>query len=222
MRGQPGTSSNSLMLLKGERKMKRLLVFVSVMAFLAGACTTSDSKQKTDLSKAQPGDKVTLSGTLQFNTVPNAVIPYGAQPALQFSDLALTPNGDFIDGKVNFTRTGQDDYVLVAVLSFENEMLFGYFDPNTDLNLHLPSGTVLLGIRGLEISGSNQGTVQFSLTGRIFSGYSVFGEKGTAYVFAVPGKVNPSSTLPGDQIDAETFQANSNVLAIPFDLNSGN
>ena len=201
--------------------MRRLLVLVSVMAFLVGACTTSDGKQKTDLSKARPGDKVTLSETLQFDTIPNAVIPYGAKPALQFSDLLLTPNGDSIDGRVNFTRNGQDDFVLVAVLSIENEMLFGYFDPDTDLNLHLPSGMVLFGIRGYEISGPDQGTIQFSLTGRIFNGYSVFGENGTAYVFAVPGKVNPSSALPGDQIDAETFQANSNVLETPFDLKSG-
>jgi hypothetical protein len=67
--------------------LKRLLVLVSVIAFLVEACTTSGGKEKTNLANAKPGDKVSLSETLQFDTVPNSVIPYGAKPALQFSNL---------------------------------------------------------------------------------------------------------------------------------------
>jgi hypothetical protein len=176
------------------------------------------SKQATDLSNTKPGEKVVLSETVASDMIPGLVIPYGSEPAIQLSNLHLTKGGDFIHGEVDFTRSNQDDFVLVAVLSLDKEILFAYFDPETDLNIHLPSGTVLFGTRGCEITGTGNGKIEFALTGKIFNGYSVFGEKMTVFVFAVPGKVNPKSTLQGDQSNHEAFLANSNVLETALDL----
>jgi hypothetical protein len=204
--------------------MKRLLVLVVATALLAGACSGSDGKKtdkKTDLSNAKPGDKVTLSETLQFDTVPNAVIPYATQPALEFSNLQLTPDGDYVSGKADFVRSGQDEFALVAVLSLKNEILFEYFSPDINLTLHLPSGTVLFGTQGYEMTGTDQGTIQFSVSGRIYSGYNIFEPDVTAYLFAVPGQVYSNSVLPGDQTVTDAFLANSNVLKMQVDLSSG-
>jgi hypothetical protein len=191
-----------------------LMIVTSACSFNFGR----GGARATDLSSAKPGDKVILSETVNLDIIPSSVIPYGSKPAIQFSNLQLTKGGDFVQGEVDFTRNNRGDFVLVAVLSLDKEILFAYFDPDTDLNVHLPSGTVLFGIRGCEISGADSGKIEFALTGRIFNGYSVFGEKATAFVFAVPGKVNPQSALPGDQRDPETFLANSNVLEVELDL----
>ncbi|MBU3947609.1 MAG: hypothetical protein KJ882_02730 [Proteobacteria bacterium] len=42
------------------------------------------------------------------------------------------------------------------------------------------------------------------------------GSKGTLYVFAVKGKVNPYSMMPGEQKDNTTYNTSSNVLNIDF------
>ncbi len=175
----------------------------------------NESGGAADLSKATPGAKVTM-GKLDFKGIPQSVVPYGAKPALTFTDLELTKTGDTIRGKVNFTRQGQDDFTLVAFLNMSDELLIGYSDMEKNLNLHLPEGTVLFGTQAYKLSGEKTGSVEFSLTGKVFNGYNVSGKKGTAYVFAVPGTVNPRSTLPGDQTDPETYQANSNVLEKDF------
>ncbi len=215
LQGTPGFVINGVVYNIGAQPFE---VFDSIIKSELARVGTDSQTDPADST----GDKVTLSETLQFDTIPDSVIPAGAEPALQFSNLLLTPNGDFVDGTVDFTRNGQDDFVLVVALSMENDILFGYFDSDTSFHLHLPSGMVLLGSMGYEISGEDQGTIEFSLTGRVFNGYSVFGASGTAYVFAVPGQVSPSSALPGDQADPETFHANSNVLEAPFDFKSGN
>jgi hypothetical protein len=178
--------------------------------------TASDeSGGATDLSQATPGAKVAM-GQMDVKGIPQSVVPYGAKPALVFTDLELTKTGDTIHGKVNFTRQGQDDFTLVAYLNMSDELLIGYSDVERNLNLHLPEGTALFGIQGYKLSGEKTGSIEFSLTGKVFNGYNVSGKKGTAYVFAVPGTVNPRSTLPGDQTDPETYQANSNVLEKGF------
>ncbi|MBN2117731.1 MAG: hypothetical protein JW730_14240 [Anaerolineales bacterium] len=119
---------------------------------------------------------------------------------------------------MDFTRIHRQDFVLIAVLSLDKEILFGYFDPDSNFNLHLPSGVVLFGITGCKITGTDHGKIEFALTGKVLNGYSVFGEKATAFVFAVPGQVNPQSILPSNQSDLETFLANSNVLETELDL----
>ncbi len=207
---------------KLTRSIASIQALLGLMIITSLACSLSSdlgrNGQDTDLSSAKPGDKVILSETVNSDIIPGSVIPYGSKPALQFSNLHLTGSGDFVNGEVDFTRSNQDDFVLVAVLSLDKEILFGYFDPDSNLNLHLPSGTALFGTRGCEITGTDNGKIKFALTGKVFNGYSVFGEKGTAFVFAVPGNVNPRSTLPGDQSDLETFLANSNVLETELDL----
>jgi len=174
-----------------------------------------ESGGATDLSQATPGAKVTI-GQLDFKGIPQSVVPYGAKPALVLADLELTKAGDIIHGKVSFTGQGQDDFTLVAYLNMSDEVLVGYSDVKRNLNLHLPGGTVLFGTQGYKLSGEKTGSIEFSLTGKVFNGYNVSGKKGTAYVFAVPGTVNPRSTLPGDQTDPETYQANSNVIEKDF------
>jgi hypothetical protein len=193
--------------------MKRILVPFIVMALLWVACSWGGGA--SDLSQAKPGKRLTMS-QVGFKGIPQSVVPYGAKPALAFTDLELTRNGDTINGKVNFTRQDQGDFVLVAYLSMQDELLIGYSDPKKNLNLNLPGGTALFGLRGYELSGGKMGSIEFSLTGRVFNGYDVRGKEGTAYIFAVPGTVNPQSTLPGDQTDPETYQASSNVLEKGF------
>jgi hypothetical protein len=193
--------------------MKRILVPFAVMALLWVACSWGGGI--SDLSRATPGAKVTM-GQIDVKGIPQSVVPYGAKPALVFTDLELTKTGDIIHGKVSFTRQDQGDFVLVAYLSMPDELLIGYSDPKRNLNLNLPGGTALFGIQGYKLSGEKTGSIEFSLTGKVFNGYNVSGKKGTAYVFAVPGTVNPRSTLPGDQTDPETYQANSNVVETDF------
>jgi hypothetical protein len=193
--------------------MKRILVPLTVMALLWVACSSGGAI--SDLSQAKPGKKMTMS-QVDFKGIPQSVIPYGSKPTLAFTDLELTRNGDTINGKVNFTRQGQGDFVLVVHLSMQDEILVGYSDPERNLNLNLPGGTALFGIQGYKLSGEKTGRIEFSLTGKVFNGYDVRGKAGTAYVFAVPGTVNPQSLLPGDQTDPETYQANSNVLEKGF------
>lgn len=193
--------------------MRHLLVFLMVVALSLAACGKSDGVP--DLSAATPGEEVTLSElSLDF---PQSVVPYGTEPALAFTDLELTQKGDTIHGKVNFTRQGQDDFTLVVYLNMSDEVLIGYLDAEQNLILHLPGGTVLFGVQGYQLSASETGTIEFSLTAKVFGGFNVTGGKGTAYVFSVPGTVNPRSTLPGDQTDPETYQANSNLLEMEFD-----
>jgi hypothetical protein len=197
-----------------EKIMKQLVVFLTLVALLLAACGKSDSVP--DLSQAMPGEEVTLSEqSLDF--VPQSVVPYGTEPALSFTDLELTQQGDTIQGKVNFSRQGQDDFTLVVYLNMSDELLVGYLDAEQNLILHLPGGTVLFGVQGYQLS-SETGSIEFSLTAKVFGGFNVTGGKGTAFVFSVPGTVNPRSTLPGDQTDPETYQANSNLLEMEFDF----
>ena len=193
--------------------MKRLLVFSVAVAVLLAACGTSDSAP--DLSNAAPGEKVTLSD-LSTDFVPQAVVPYGAEPDLVFTGLDLTRKGDNIQGAVDFTRQGQDDFTLVVYLTMADEVLIGYLDAGQKLTLNLPGGGVAFGVEGYELSGNDTGSIEFSVPAKVYGGFDVSGEKGTAFVFAVPGTVNPRSTLPGEQTDPETYQANSNVIEIGF------
>ncbi len=220
--------------------MKRLLVFLTMLALLLTGCgsheATSVSSQATPgreviptetpgvheptsvFSQATPGEEVILTETLGFDTLPYAVVPYGREPALALSDLELAQEGDTINGKVSFVRQGQGDFTLVLYFNMPDELLIGYLDTEKELTLHLPDGTVLFGMGGYELSGEETGTLEFSLTAKVYNGYSVIGQSGTAYVFAVPGSVNPRSTLPGDQTDPKTYQANSNVVEADFDF----
>jgi len=100
---------------------------------------TAESGGATDLSQATPGAKVTL-GQIDFKGIPQSVVPYGAKPALAFTDLELTKSGDMIRGKANFTRQGQGDFVLVVYLNMSDELLIGYLDADTNLTLNLPRG----------------------------------------------------------------------------------
>lgn len=220
--------------------MKRFLVLVTMLALLLAGCggseptsvlseatpgeevipteTSSVQEAAPDFSQATPGEEVLLTETLGFDVVPYAVVPYGRKPALALSSLELTQVGDRIDGRVSFAGQGQDDFTLVLYLSMPDELLVGYLDAEKNLTLHLPDGMVLFGTRGYELSGDNMGTLEFSLTAKVYSGYSVIGDSGTAYAFAVPGSVNPQSILPGDQNDPKTYQASSNVVEQDFDF----
>jgi|GEM_PF-6303843 len=195
--------------------MKRLLVFSMVVAVLLAACGTSGSAP--DLSNAAPGEKVTLSD-LSTDFVPQAVVSYGTEPDLAFSSLELTRKGDNIQGRVDFIRQGQGDFTLVVYLTMADEVLIGYLDAGQKLTLNLPGGGVAFGVEGYELSGNDTGSIEFSVPAKIYGGFDVTGEKGTAFVFAVPGTVNPRSTLPGDQTDPDTYQANSNLLEMKFNF----
>jgi hypothetical protein len=196
--------------------MNRLLVFLTVMALLLASCGKNEAASA--FSQAVPGEQVILTETRGFDVLPYSVVPYGREPALALSDLELTQEGGTIDGKVSFARQGQGDFTLVLYLSMPDELLIGYLDTEEDLTLHLPEGTVLFGMGGYELSGEKTGTLEFSLTAKVYNGYSVIGQSGTAYVFAVPGSVNPQSMLPGDQTDPKAYQANSNVIKAGFDF----
>jgi len=188
--------------------MKQLVVFLTVVALSLAACGKSDGVP--DLSKATPGEEVTLS-ELSLDFFPQSVVPYGTEPALAFTDLELTQKGDFIYGKVNFTRQGQNDFTLVVYLDMSDELLIGYLDAEQNLILNLPGRTGLVGTQGYQFSGNETGSIEFSLTAKVFGGFNVTGGKGTAYVFSVPGTVN-SQTDPG------TYQANSNLIEMEFDF----
>ena len=208
-----------------NKKRIALVTFCLSLVTLVTSCGLLDSQiqPSTPISNQTigdevTGDKVVLSETVASGTFPGSVIPYGSEPAIQFSNLRLTKDGDFISGEVGFTRSNPGDFVLVAVVSLEEEMLYAYFDPDANLTIHLPTGTGSFGIDGYEIAGTDSGNIKFALTGRAFNRYSVFGEEATAFLFAVAGEVNPRSALPGDQSDPETFLANSNVLETELDL----
>jgi len=194
--------------------MKLLWVNLTLMVLLLVGC--GKTANVPDLSAVKPGEKVTLSEGLGADVIPQFVVPYGRSPALAFSNLEFTEQEGTIRGKVDFVRKGQDDFTLVAYLNMPDELLVGYLGAESNLNIHLPSGTVLFGSSGYRLAGEETGSIEFSLSGKSFNGYNVSGEKGTVYVFAVPGTVNPRSTLPGDQQDIETYQANSNVLTKEF------
>ena len=199
--------------------MKHHWLFLSAsILILMTACLTASKNAAPDLSNVAPGEKVVVSQAVLLKGFPNAVIPNSTKPAIRFSNLKLSKNGDFIDGDADFVRVDQQDFVIIAILSAEKEMLYGYFDPDTNLTFHLPSGTVLLGIQGGKVTSAAQGSIHFSLNGKVWNGYDFFGESGDAYLFSVPGSVNPRSSLPGDQSDINTFQANSNVVKIHFSL----
>lgn len=194
--------------------MKQLLAFLMMITLLLAACDKGD--QAPDLSQAKPGEKITLSEDVRLEGVPYSVVPYGSQPALAFTDLKLSRDGDTIQGKANFTRQGQDDFTLVVYLSMADELLITYLDSESNLTMNLPGGMGLFGANGYELSGDETGAIEFWLTAKVFNGYDVTGKKGTVYFFAVPGTVNSRSSLPADQTDPNTYQASSNVLERGF------
>lgn len=194
--------------------MKRQAVFLMVVIMLLTGCGRTEGTP--DFSQAMPGEKVILSEHVYTEVVPTSAVPYGTKPALAFTDLELSRDGDNLHGKASFARQGQDDFTLVVYLSMPHEVLIGYIDAEKRLILNLPDGTVLLGTQSYNLSGDKTGTIEFSLIAKTFNGYDVSGQQGTAYLFAVPGTVNPRSTLPGDQTDPQTYHANSNVLKADF------
>lgn len=194
--------------------MNRPLAFLTVTALLLAGCGGNEATSA--LSQAVPGEQVILTETLGFDVLPYSVVPYGREPALALSDLELIQEGGTINGKVSFARQGQGDFTLVLYLSMPDELLIGYLDIEKELTLHLPDGTVLFGMGGYKLAGEETGTLEFSLQAKVYNGFSVVGQSGTAYIFAVPGSINPRSTLPGDQTDPKTYQASSNVVKKDF------
>lgn len=189
------------------------IVLVLIVSF--AACGGGGS---SDLSQAQPGDEIILSEDVRLTGLPYAAIPYGATPALAFSNLQLEKDGDSLRGQMAYTRTGQDDFTLVVYCSAPKQLLVGYLDPELNLTLSLPSGAVLFGTQGYKLSGRESGSIEFAISYRQSGMYSLAGNKATVSVFAVPGTVNPRSTLPGDQVDPAVFQSNSNVLQQEMDF----
>ena len=196
--------------------MKRLLIGLAITTLLVGAC--DQSAAVPDSFQAGPGERVTLSETLHFDAIPQFAVPYGSGSDLTLRNLELTERDGTISGKVDFDRTSQVGFTLVVYLSMADELLVGYLDQDADLTIDLPGGTVLFGISGYELTGDESGSLQFSLNARVFNGYDVADAQGTVYVFAVPGEVHPQGTLPGDQTDVTTYQANSNILVDEFDF----
>ncbi len=194
--------------------MRQALVPMALIVVLLASCTNSSAGP--DLSQAKPGQPVTLSENVPGNIIPLAVIPYGREPAFALSALELTHKGSSVIGKMDFTRNQQEDFTLVVYLSMSDRMLVAYFDAEKHLLVLPATGDVLFGLSGYTLSGDKTGTIKFSLADQTYSVYSLQGKRGTAYVFCVPGKVNPRSALPGDQADIKTFQANSNVLTQEF------
>jgi hypothetical protein len=172
----------------------------------------------SDLSQAAPGDEIILSEGVRLEGLPHAVVPYGTAPALALRNLELERAGNALRGKVDYTRKGQKDFTLVVYCSAPKQLLVGYLDPEANLTLILPRGGVLFGTQGYQLSGGESGSIEFELSYRQAGMYSLAGSKATVSVFAVPGKVHPSSILPGEQVDPASFQANSNVLQSEVDF----
>jgi hypothetical protein len=201
--------------------MKRLLPLLTLLSLFAISCnfvTSRFSPASSSYNNSSPGEPVTLSQTQQSDALPNTVIPYGAGSEVTLSNLRISNDGSTIQGKVDFTRKGAENFLLAVVLRMPKDVLVGYYDPDTNLSIHLPSGTVLFGIDGWKYAGTNQGTISFSMNGNVFQGYNVIGEQGTAYAFTVPGQVNPQTAVQGDLTDKTAFQANSNVVEARFNL----
>jgi hypothetical protein len=198
-----------------EMNSKRSWIPIALFAVvLLAACGGGEA---SDLSQAAPGDKIVLSESVRLDGLPYAVIPYDTTPALALTSLQLEKAGDWLQGKVEYTRKGQDDFALVIHCTAPEQLLIGYLDPDTNLTLSLPSGGVLFGTRGYKLSGGESGTIEFALQYRQTGMYSLAG-KTTVSVFAVPGTVNPRSILPGEQTDPAVFQSNSNVLQSEVDF----
>ncbi len=191
----------------GVRLVCMILCLVPLMA--CGGAGGSDQVP------AGPGEPIRLSERVQSEVVPQAVVPYGGGPGITLADLQLENRSGTIYGRLSYTEHQEGEFTLVVYCSTPERLLVEYLDPEQHLTLALPHGTVLFGLDGYEKAG---GTIEFSVPLRMVNVYNITGQSGKVHLFTVAGKVNPRSTLPGDQRDPAAFQANSNVLETGFDF----
>ncbi|MBN1770436.1 MAG: hypothetical protein JXB32_04175 [Deltaproteobacteria bacterium] len=192
-----------------------LAVFAAAVTILSAGC--SKHSPQDDLAQAKAGPPVKLGPIAPGYRLPQSVVPFGRTPAFLLSNLQLTKVEGRLKGSVSFTRHGQEDFVLVLYLVGATKQLVSYWDNTVRLTFFLPDGIPLMTTsEPYAVPAGTQGKLEFEQDLEVASVYDLSGQTGEAFVFTVPGKVDVHGTLPGDQEDATTFQADSNVLQQPF------
>ena len=182
------------------------------------ATATPPGGGATQPTPAAPGEAIILSEDLQFEGIPQAVIPYGDGQSVTLAHLQLTQDDDRITGEVHYTRNQPGEFILVVYATMPGQLLITYFDP-TQYQIFAtpegPSGNALFGTSGYELQGgADEGTIEFSFPSYAHGVYDITGMEGRVFAFCVQGEIDFYHALPGDQQDPTTFQASSNVIAI--------
>lgn len=193
------------------RLFKNITLLFSCLALLAACGNGAESASPAQ--EAQP-EEIVLSQSTAIEAIPQSVKPYARGEAVRLADLTLKKKGDQILGQASYTLAQEGDFTLVVYASTPEQLLVVYLDQEMALTLVFPKGTVLFGMGGYELTGGDTGTLEFSFAAKTSGAYDVTGEKATVSIFAVPGTVNPRSTLPGDQENPAVYEANSNVLQV--------
>jgi len=157
-------------------------------------------------------EKITLSEKEIIFRLPVEVIPNGDGNDITLKNLTYQ-KGVFTlsyENKTNYTFT------LVWYIKLANEIVVFYCDRDISMVLH-SSGRAKMGRYHYDDYGNNKkGKIIQKLCLFMEKMFDIRGKKGTVYLFAVKGTVNPSNIVPGQQADIKTFKAASNVIISEF------
>lgn len=173
----------------------RATIFISLLILLCA-------------NKSDSQDKIVLSDRVIICNVPLAVSPNADGNDITLSNL-IYHEGLFT---LDYENRSKYLFTLVWYIKFENETLIFYSDKNRNTVFH-STGRGKVGKYPYEDYGNNvKGKIKQKVELILGKIYNIKGKKGTVYLFAVKGTVNPLETLPGQQTDTNTFKACSNVL----------
>ena len=187
-------------------------IFTVIVVSPANSALAQSGVQNTKVA-ATSRERLTLSESVRIEGIPAFVRPYAAGTTVTLKNLRLIREGSSVTGKAEYSlRDEKQQFSLVIYCSLPKRVLVSYKDAEKDLTLALPSGDTAFNLSGYRLSEGKAGTIEFSIITRMSGVYDITDLVGTVFVFTVPGTVNPRSSLPGDQKDSTTFDANSNVL----------